>query len=244
MVLPALPAAAAVAPVAATAVAAPAAAAAGGGASAAAQGFLSQALANLLADVVGQGANKVLFNPAGGAMGPSSYETADPMGRSKYFTSTSEQLAVQQYLASEQFKRALLEKVGLGSLLPELPTRESLVGGFRDGQFTGAAALREAQAESLTAREIARIRAEKEFDYAARLAEAQASIQREKVKALSDAQARVEAQKVTSLGDVQRQRLTSQYNTASNLLESAIKNIGFRDKIESSTTLAELARAV
>lgn len=243
MVLPALPAAAA--PVAATSVAAPiAAAAAGGGASAAATDLLRQTMANLLGEVLGQGANKVLFNPAGGAMGPSSYETADPMGRSKYFTSTSEQLAVQQYLATEQFKRALLEKVGLGGLLEEVPTRESLVGGFRDGQFTGAAALREAQAESLTARTIAQIRAEKEFDYAARLAEAQASIQREKVKALADAQARVEAQKVTSLGDVQRRRIESQYNTASNLLESAIKNIGFRDKIESSTTLAELARAV
>jgi hypothetical protein len=243
MVLPLLPSSVAAAAPAAAAVA-PVAPVIAGGSSSAAQGLLSATLANLLADVAGQGVNKMLFNPAGGALGPSSYETADPMGRSKYFTSTTEQLAVQQYLANEQFKRALLGAVGLGNMLPELPSREALVGGFQDGKFTGAAALREAQAESLTAREIARIRAEKEFDYAARLAEAQASIQREKVRALSDAQARVESQKVTSLGDIQRQRLQSQYSTASNLLDSVIKNIGFRDKIESGATLTELARAV
>jgi F0F1-type ATP synthase membrane subunit b/b' len=118
------------------------------------------------------------------------------------------------------------------------------VGGFVDGQFTGQAALTEAQAQSLTAREISRIRAEKEYDYAARLAEAQASIQREKIRALADAQAKVESQKVSSLGEVQSQRLQSQYGAASNLLDSAIKNIAFRDKIESANTLTELARAV
>ena len=178
-------------------------------------------------------------------MGPSSYATADPTGRSKYFTSTTEQLAVEQYLNNERFRRSLLSVIpGMKDVLPPLPTREDIVGGFVDGQFTGGAALREAQAESLTRREIERIRAEKEYDYAARLAEAQASIQRQKIQSLADAQARVESQKVSSLGDVQRQRIQSQYGAAGDLLDAAIKNIAFRDKIESAETLKELARAV
>jgi len=167
------------------------------------------------------------------------------MGRSNYFTSPSSQLAAEQYLAGEELKRNLLGMIpGLGDKLRPVPTREELVGGFVDGQFVGQAALTEAQAQSLTAREIARIRAEKEYDYAARLAEAQAGIQKEKIRALADAQAKVESQKVTSLGEVQSQRLQSQYGAASNLLDSAIKNIAFRDKIEAANTLTELARAV
>jgi hypothetical protein len=229
----ALPALAAAAPVAAPA------AAAGGNA------VLEGIIANLVANVAAQGAEKLIFGPGGGAMGPSSYQTADPMGRSNYFTSPSSQLAAEQYLAGEELKRNLLGLIpGLGDKLRPVPTREELVGGFVDGQFVGQAALTEAQAQSLTAREIARIRAEKEYDYAARLAEAQAGIQKEKIRALADAQAKVESQKVTSLGEVQSQRLQSQYGAASNLLDSAIKNIAFRDKIEAANTLTELARAV
>ena len=202
-------------------------------------------IANLVANVASQGAEKLLFGPGGGALGPSSYQTADPMGRSNYFTSPSSQLAAEQYLAGEELKRNLLGMIpGLGDKLRPVPTREELVGGFVDGQFVGQAALTEAQAQSLTAREIARIRAEKEYDYAARLAEAQASVQREKIRALADAQAKVESQKVSSLGEVQSQRLQSQYGTASNLLDSAIKNIAFRDKLEAANTLTELSRAV
>ncbi len=225
----------------APAVAAAAAPAAAAGTNAVLEGII----ANLVAGIATQGAEKLLFKPGGDALGPSSYATADPAGRSKYFTSTTEQLAVEQYLNNERFRRGLLSLIpGVEGNLPPLPTREDIVGGFVDGQFTGGAALREAQAESLTRREIERIRAEKEYDYAARLAEAQASIQREKVKSLAEAQARVESQKVSSLGDVQRQRLQSQYGTAGNLLDAAIKNIAFRDKIESADTLTELARAV
>jgi len=234
MALPALaPAVAAAAP-AATSAAAPAA-----------SGLLEGIIANLVAGIATQGAEKLLFQPAGQAMGPSSYATADPAGASRYFTSTTEQLAVEQYLNNERFRRSLLSLIpGMGGVLPPLPTREDIVGGFVDGQFTGGAALREAQAQSLTAREIEKIKAERQFELQARLAEAQGRIEQEKVRALADAQARVESQKVSSLGDVQRQRLQSQYSTAGNLLESAIKNIAFRDKIESANTLTELARAV
>ena len=233
----ALPALAAAAPV-----AAPAATAAGAVGS---SELLNAVITGLVNSIATQGAEKLLFNPAGGAMGPSSYQTADPMGRSNYFTSPSSQLAAEQYLAGEDPKRIFLGMIpGLRDKLRPLPTREELVGGFVDGQFVGQAALTEAQAQSLTAREIARIRAEKEYDYAARLAEAQAGIQKEKIRALADAQAKVESQKVTSLGEVQSQRLQSQYGAASNLLDSAIKNIAFRDKIEAANTLTELARAV
>jgi hypothetical protein len=202
-------------------------------------------IANLVANVASQGVEKLLFGPGGGALGPSSYQTADPMGRSNYFTTPNYGLAYEQYAGPEQLKRAFLSLIpGISDKLRPLPTREEIVGGFVDGEFVGQAALTEAQAQSLTAREIARIRAEKEYDYAARLAEAQAGIQKEKIRALADAQAKVESQKVSSLGEVQGQRLQSQYEAASNLLESAIKNIAFRDKIESANTLTELARAV
>ena len=224
---------------------APVAAAAAPAATASASSVLEGVLANLLANVATQGAERMLFRPGGEALGPSSYATADPSGRSKYFTSTTEQLAVEQYLNNERFRRGLLSLIpGVRDALPPLPTREDIVGGYADGQFVGGAALREAQAESLTRREIERIRAEKEYEYAARLAEAQASIQRQKIQSLADAQARVESQKVSSLGDVQPQRLQSQYGTAGDLLDAAIKNIAFRDKIESASTLNELARAV
>jgi len=225
--------------------AAPALAAAAPATSAAANELLRGIVSNLVAGLVTQGADRLLFQPAGDALGPSSYSTADPTGRSKYFTSTTEQLAVEQYLNTERFKRNLLSLIpGVKEALGELPSREELVGGFADGQFTGAAGLREAQARSLNEREIARTRAEKEYEYAARLADAQARVEAQKIQSLADAQARVEAQKVTSLGDVQRQRVQSQYGTAGDLLESAIKNIAFRDKIESANTLTELARAV
>jgi len=218
---------------------------AGSAGSAAASELLKGVVANLIAGLGTQAAEKLLFQPAGQAMGPSSYATADPAGASKYFTSTTEQLAVEQYLNNERFRRSLLSIIpGMGDVLPPLPTREDIVGGFVNGQFTGGAALREAQAQSLTAREIEKIKAERQFELQARLAEAQGRIEQEKVKALADAQARVESQKVSSLGDVQRQRIQSQYGTAGDLLESAIKNIAFRDKIESANTLTELARAV
>jgi hypothetical protein len=230
-----------VAPVAAAPIAAAAAAPAAAGSSA----MLESVIANLIAGIATQGAERMLFRPGGEALGPSSYATADPTGRSKYFTSTTEQLAVEQYLNNERFRRGLLSLIpGVRDALPPLPSREDIVGGFAGGEFTGGAALREAQAESLTRREIEKIRAEKEFEYAARLAEAQASIQRQKIQSLSEAQARVESQKVSSLGDVQRQRIQSQYGTAGDLLDAAIKNIAFRDKIESANTLNELARAV
>ena len=209
-----------------------------------AKAVLDGVISNLIAGIGIQGIEKLIFNPASGALGPTSAATASPLGNSKYFTESTEMLSGLQILGPEQLKRALLEKVGLGGLLPPLPTLEEVVGGYRDGQFQGLAALREAQARSLSERRISEIRAEKEYDYAARLAEAQASIQREKVKSLAEAQARVETQKVSSLGDVQRQRLQSQYGTAGDLLDAAIKNIAFRDKIESADTLTELARAV
>lgn len=206
---------------------------------------LGSIIANLTADLIGQGANKVLFNPAEGALGPSSLQSDAALGRSTYFTSPAQQLEAEKYLAGERLKRQLLSVIpGLKDILPPVPTREELVGGFRDGQFTGQAALTEAQARSLTAREIEKIRAEREFELQARLAEAQASIQREKIRALAEAQGKVESQKVQSLGEVQSQRLQSQYDAASNLLDSAIKNIAFRDRIESADTLTELARAV
>jgi hypothetical protein len=226
---------------------APAAAAAAGRTAAAGAGneFLAGLINNLIAGVAIEGAQKVLFNPAGSAMGPSTLQTETALGRSNYFTSPAQQLEAEKYLAGERVKRALLGLIpGMGDVLPPVPTREELVGGFVDGQFVGQAALTEAQAQSLTAREIEKIRAEKEYDYAARLAEAQASIQREKIRALSEAQGKVESQKVQSLGEVQSQRLQSQYNAAQNLLDSAIKNIAFRDRIESADTLTELARAV
>ena len=159
MALPALaPAVAAAAPAATTA-AAPAA-----------TGLLEGIIANLVAGIATQGADKLLFQPGGQAIGPSSYATADPLGRSKYFTSTAEQLAVEQYLNNERFRRGLLSIIpGMGGMLPPMPTREDIVGGFVDGQFTGGAALREAQAQSLTAREIEKIKAERQFELQARL---------------------------------------------------------------------------
>jgi hypothetical protein len=200
---------------------------------------------NLIAGIAVEGAQKVLFNPAGSAMGPSTLQADAALGRSTYFSSPAQQLEAEKYLSSERIKRAFWSLIpGIGDQLPPLPTREELVGGFRDGEFIGQAALTEAQARSLTAREIEKIRAEREFELQARLAEAQASVQREKIRALSEAQSKVESQKVQSLGEVQSQRLQSQYGAASNLLDSAIKNIAFRDRIESANTLTELARAV
>lgn len=211
----------------------------------AAGSFLTAFITTLLGELAGQGMNKVVFNPAQGALGPSSYQAADPTGRSNYFTSPSQGLAFEQYIASEFPKRALWKLVpGIGQFIPDLPSRTDIIGGYEDGKFVGQAALTEAQARSLTEREIQKIRAEKEFELQARLAEAQAGIQREKIKALSELQGKVEGQKVQSLGEVQSQRLQSQYGAASDILSEAIKNIAFRDKLEVGNTLTELARAV
>jgi hypothetical protein len=211
----------------------------------AAPSFLNSAISALIPGLTSAVAEKLVLDPLGQALGPTSYQTANPQGKSIYFNTAGENLATAQYLQRAALTRALWSLIpGLSERLPELPTREDIVGGFRDGEFTGAAALKEAQARSLTEREIEKKIADRQFDLAIQLAQAQAGVERQRLQSAYDAQARVEAQKVTSLGDVQRQRVQSQYQTAGDLLDSAIKNIAFRDKIEIGNTLQELARAV
>lgn len=142
----------------------------------------------------------------------------DPGISSKYFIPAGLGMEYELKSSPEAFRRAALEKF-LGLDLPDLPTQGKL--------------LEEAQrrniemATSLTEREIAKLRASREYDVINQALQSEAQIRQQQVK---------------SLGDVQRERVVSGYDYAKNLLESAINNVYERTKLENSPVLSEIAK--
>lgn len=142
----------------------------------------------------------------------------DPGISSKYFIPAGLGMEYELKSSPEAFRRAALEKF-LGIDLPDLPTQGKL--------------LEEAQrrniemATSLTEREIAKLRANREYDVINQALQSEAQIRQQQVK---------------SLGDVQRERVVSGYDYAKNLLESAINNVYERTKLENSPVLSEIAK--
>lgn len=208
--LPALPA-----------ISAAGAAAGQGGMRAVGTAILGEVLGNLISNRIPQGvagvAESVSAPPPLGSAGFS------PAG--KYFLGTEAGVGYEQLLSKELPRRALInylsQMFGGGPVFEEMPST---------GEFLADALARQTfQARDLTEREIAKIRAEKEYDYLARALESQAGVKR---------------QELSSLGDIQRQRVASGYSAAQGLLSDAIKNVLARENLADSTVLKELATPV
>ena len=136
---------------------------------------------------------------------------------SKYFISPSLGMEYELKSAPEQFRRSLLQKFGVD--IPDLASQEELLAEAERRNL--------AMAESLTEREIAKVRAQREYDVINQALQSEAQIRQQQVK---------------SLGDVQAQRVQSGYDYAKNILQSAINNVYERAKLENSPVLQEIAK--
>jgi hypothetical protein len=160
---------------------------------------------------------------------PYSPASSDPTGRG-FLTTTAEQLAYEQYAANENFRRSLLNLLP-GADLPRINPQEALdIGETRKSR----------QLTEATARRIQEIQAEGGIRLGIQQLIKEAEIEKQRLAS----QAQVAAEREKSLGDIQRQRVESSYQTASNLLNQAIKDVVARERYENNTSLAELAKAV
>jgi len=164
---------------------------------------------------------------------PGAAASAAPAGKG-FLTTSSEQLAIYQWVAAENQRRRqlnfLTQFVG-GKPLPELNA---------DDVIAQYSAVKEKELGGATERKIQEITAQRGFDV--QIAEIARQAEIEKQRLASEAE--VAAQRERSLGDVQRQRVESSYGAASNLLNQAIKDVVARERYENNTALAELARAI
>lgn len=136
---------------------------------------------------------------------------------SKYFISPSLGMEYELKSSPELFRREVLRKFGVD--VPELASQEELLAEAQRRNVE--------MAESLTEREIAKIRAQREYDV---------------INQALQSEAQIRTQQVKSLGDVQSQRVQSGYDYAKNILQSAINNVYERAKLENSPVLQEIAK--
>ena len=199
------------------------AAAAGGGGIMSALGGLGTALTS---EVI---ASRLL----GGAPPPYAQASPEPAGRG-FLTTTQEQLAAQQYVATENFRRQALNAARAVAGLEPLPMLNA-------SEFiAGASAVKERELGGATERKIQEIEATRGFDVAIAEIARQAEIEKQRLAS----QAQVASEREKSLGDIQRQRVESSYATAGNLLNQVIKDVVARERYENNATLAELAKAI
>ena len=191
--------------------------------------FVGQGLGALGTQIVADQLSDRLFTPV--VPGPAA--SAAPAGKG-FLTTSSEQLAIYQWVASENQRRRqlnfLTQFVG-GEALPELNPDEVIE------QYS---LIKERELGGATQRKIQEIEAQRGFDVQIAEIARQAEVEKQRLAA----EAEVASQRERSLGDVQRQRVESSYGTASNLLNQAIKDVVARERYENNTALAELARAI
>jgi hypothetical protein len=160
---------------------------------------------------------------------PYSPASPDPTGRG-FLTTTAEQLAYEQYAANENFRRSLLNLLP-GADLARVNPQEAL------GQ---ASERKSRELGESTARKIQEIQATGGIQLGIQQLIKEAEIEKQRLAG----QAQVASEREKSLGDIQRQRVESSYQTASDLLNQAIKDVVARERYENNTSLAELAKAV
>lgn len=159
---------------------------------------------------------------------------------SKYMITPDVDLRLYPQYRRELFNTLALNKyLNLDLPLPTPP--EELLRGM-EGRL-------ERQAESLNLRDIAKLRAQREFDVALKQLDLQGLIQRAQLEAASGIRkqeiqsgADVRSQELQSLGDVQRERLKSSYDFAKGALESAIQNVLQSGVVSDRSVQQELAR--
>jgi len=112
------------------------------------------------------------------------------------------------------------------------PTAEEVYGQIRSG--------RSAELEELGARERALEALKGQIQSAIRQMELGAGLRQTELEVGGG----IKRQELTSLGDIQRQRVSSGYNTASNLLNTAIQNLTAPQNLASSSVLQQLGTQV
>lgn len=153
----------------------------------------------------------------------------DPTGRG-FLTTTAEQLAYEQYAANENFRRGLLNLLP-GADLARIDPQQALA---------QASERKSRELGESTARKIQEIQAAGGIQLGIQQLISQAAVESQRLAS----QAQVAAEREKSLGDIQRQRVESSYQTASDLLNQAIKDVVARERYENNTSLAELAKAL
>lgn len=169
----------------------------------------------------------------GGAPPAYAQASAEPAGRG-FLTTTQEQLAVQQYVATENFRRQALNAARVPLGMEPLPLLDA------QDFIESASAVKERELGGATERKIQEIEASRQFDIALAEIARQAEIEKQRIASQAD----VARQREQSLGDIQRQRVESSYQTASDVLNQTIKDVVARERYENNTALAELARAI
>ena len=178
-------------------------------------GVTNSVLGSAIAERLIPGATNALL---GGQINPNTV----PMGGKGYIYTSADDFQYTQYYNSPgaRFARA----TGVKMLTPQ-ERRQQQVASVTQ------------QMESANRREIEKNLATKQAEAVIRGAEIEGAL---KQQALIQEGA-VAAQNVRSLGDVQKQRVQSGYNTASNLLQSAIENIAYVEKLGDSNVRSQLA---
>lgn len=195
-------------------------------------------LRDILASVIGGGIATAVPNLVESIVKPSAI--AGPPAEGRYMVGPDVDLRLIPDYRADVFRTRLL------NLLPgvELPMPRSPqdVLGEIEARITR-------QARDLTEREIAKTRAEREFDVALKRLETQGALQRAQVEAASAIRqqeiasgADIRSRELQSLGDVQRQRLSSSYDFAKGALENAIQNVLQSGVINDRSVQQELAR--
>ena len=187
-----------------------------GGSAVAAGGYSigKDILGDLVANTISAGVGSTLQ----GAQAPGANPTA---GKGFVFT-PQDAYQYQRYLNSPQAAIARM----FGGKIPSLEE-------FREQQIESA----DEQMRGATERQIRARAAEQSGEKALALLQGEIALAGEGLRQ----QGALGVQQISSLGDVQKQRVQSQYETAGQLLQSAIENIAYVEKLGNSDTRTQLA---
>lgn len=228
-------AASAVAAAAAPAVASAAPAAAGGGGAAGAGSAAASAAASLLNDFIAALAGAGIAS----AMNPPAIPSAGTDSSGKYFISEETDLRLIPDYRADLFRTRLLNSLGFDLPLPRAP--QDILGDIE--------ARRTRQAESLTEREIEKLRAERAFDVALQRLISDAAVREAQIRATGDLRrqevasaADVRGRELEGLAKTQAERLRGSYGMASNVLQNTIENVLRSGVINDRTAQVELAK--
>jgi hypothetical protein len=206
-------------------------AAAGAGAGSAAASAAASLLNDFIAALAGAG--------IASAMNPPAIPSAGTDSSGKYFISEETDLRLIPDYRADLFRTRLLNSLGFDLPLPRAP--QDILGDIE--------ARRTRQAESLTEREIEKLRADRAFDVALEKLIQDAAVRQAQIESTG----RLRQQEVASAADVrgreleglaktQAERLRGSYGMASNVLQNTIENVLRSGVINDRTAQVELAK--
>lgn len=161
------------------------------------------------------------------AGGKSPYDVGS--STSKYFTPQQLILEAQDREYRQSILQKILGLVGLGQ--DPISAAETIA---------QATEMRQAEAESLSKRELAKLALEANLNRALRSLELQNDLAKQNVITAGD----IKRQELSSLGSIQQQRVESSYGAAEKFLNTAIQNLTTPQNIANSSVIQQLATQV